>query len=248
MYMSDQGNDPSHATGRADALPGDALTAQQAFQGDEVDAAVRAFSDVIAEYPGFADVRNKAGLSLALVGRLEEALEQFEAALEINPEYAEAHLNRAIVLNDLERFDEAREAFFMAAEADGKWGGHLPSEIGTRIALAHARLGDLYVDAGQPERAVQEFEEALRLRPTFLDIRGRLAEALLEAGEVPRARGELEEILGANPEFVSARIRYGVVLQRLGDLEGAVREWTEAERLDPSDSRARAYLASLEGY
>lgn len=245
--MSDQGNDPGHGTAPAGGPLDDPLLPPEPFRGDEVAEAVRAFSDVIAEYPGFADVRNKAGLSLALVGRLEEALEHFDAALEINPEYAEAHLNRAIVLNDLERFDEAREAFFKAAEADGKWGGQLPSEIGTRIALTHARLGDLYVDAGQPDRAVQEFEEALHVRPTFVDIRGRLAEALLEAGEVPRARGELEEILGANPDFVSARIRYGVVLQRLGDLEGAIREWTEAERRDPSDHRARAYLASVEG-
>jgi tetratricopeptide (TPR) repeat protein len=245
--MSDQGNDSSHGRARVDALLGDSFIPPEAFQGDDVAAALRAFSDVIAEYPGFADVRNKAGLSLALVGRLEEALEQFDAALEINPEYAEAHLNRAIVLNDLERFDEAREAFFKAAEADGKWGGRLPSEIGTRIALAHARLGDLYVDAGQADRAVQEFEEALRLRPTFVDIRGRFAEALIEAGEFARARVELEEILEVNPDLVSARIRYGVALQRLGDREGAVREWKEADRRDPSDSRARAYLASLEG-
>lgn len=244
--MSDQRKDPSPAGAREDRSLEDAVIPPEPFRGDDFAAALRAFSDLIAEYPDFADVRNKAGLSLALVGRLDEALEQFDAALRINPEYAEAHLNRAIVLNDLERFDEAREAFFRAAEADGKWGGELPSEIGTGIALAHARLGDLYVDAGQPDRAVREYEEALGLRPTFLDIRSRLAEALLESGDASRAGGELETILEANPEFVSARIRYGVALQRLGDLEGAVREWREAESRDPSDSRARAYLASLE--
>ncbi|HIF08316.1 MAG TPA: tetratricopeptide repeat protein, partial [Gemmatimonadetes bacterium] len=56
---------------------------------------------MLEDHPNFADVRNRAGLCLAMMGDPESALEEFDAALEINDEYAEAHLNRAIVLNDL---------------------------------------------------------------------------------------------------------------------------------------------------
>jgi tetratricopeptide (TPR) repeat protein len=237
--MSDSSQDPpvSQASGRR----------RLSLEGDEYASALNAFMELLSEYPEFADVRNKAGLSLAMVGRLEEALEQFDAAVEINPTYAEAHLNRAIVLNDLERFDEAREAFTRAAAADQKWGGEVPSELGNRMALAHARLGDLYVEAGKPARAVGEYEEALLLRPMFLDIRSRLAEALLEIGDPGRAGEELEKILESNPTFVSARVRLGVALQRLGDMDGAAREWALAAEQDPGDTRARAYLATLKG-
>lgn len=216
-----------------------------AYDREDYKAAIHTFRDVLAEYPGFADVRNKAGLSLAMVGRLEEALEQFDAALGINPNYSEAHLNRAIVLNELERFDEARESFIKAGDSERSWSGDYPAELGNRLAISHARLGDLYLEAGRPIRAADEYEEALNLRPTFLDVRSRLAEAYLQLGEVERAGRELEAILEANPDFVSARIRLGVVLRRLGDIDGAAREWSRAERQDPSDTRARAYLATL---
>jgi tetratricopeptide (TPR) repeat protein len=234
--MSDSRNDLSASARRL-----------QSVGADEYASALNAFMELLSEYPEFADVRNKAGLSLAMVGRLEDALEQFDAAVEINPTYAEAHLNRAIVLNDLERFDEARDAFTRAAQSDRKWGGDVPSEVGNRLAIAHARLGDLYVEAGKTARAVGEYEEALMLRPMFLDIRSRLAEAFLEIGEAGRAAEELGKILESNPGFVSARVRLGVALQRLGDLEGAAREWTLAADQDPGDTRARAYLANLEG-
>ena len=41
------------------------------------------------------------------MGDAEAALEQFDEALKVNDTYAEALLNRAIVLNDPGRFKEA---------------------------------------------------------------------------------------------------------------------------------------------
>ena len=52
-------------------------------------------------------MHNKAGLCLAMMGEMERALAEFDEALKLNDTYAEAHLNRAIVLNDLGRFEEA---------------------------------------------------------------------------------------------------------------------------------------------
>jgi tetratricopeptide (TPR) repeat protein len=219
---------------------------ESAFDREDYESAVEVFSDLLSQEPGFADIRNKAGISLAMLGRSGEALEQLDAALRINPRYAEAHLNRAIVLNEMGRLEEAREAFLRASELDRGWLGDFPADLGNRLAMAHARLGDLYLEAERPARAAQEYGHALDLRPTFLDIRSRLAEALLQMGEAGKAGMELTKILEANGDFVSARVRLGVALQRMGDEDGARRQWEWALRQDPSNSRARAYLASLE--
>jgi len=216
-----------------------------AWERDDFESALETFLEVLREHPYFADVHNKAGLCLAMLERLEEALAHFDAAVEQNPSYAEAHLNRAIVLNDLGRHDEAADAFSRAGDLDRRDSPVFPSEVGNRIAVTHAQLGDLYLVANHPERALTHYKTALEVRPRFMDIRSKYAEALLELGRLDEAHDELTLILESRPSFVGARIRLGVVLQRLGRNEEAVRQWKQCLEDDPTDMRPRAYLASF---
>lgn len=216
-----------------------------AWEREDYESALATFREVLAENPGFADIRNKAGLCLAMLGDFEGSLVEFEAALGLNPGYAEAHLNRGIVLNELGKHEEAQEAFDQAGKLDARDGSTYPSDVGNQIAIAHAKLGDLYLVANRPIEAAQQYEAAVRVRPRFLDVRTKLAEALLEMGETVRARDELQHIIDANPRFSGARIRLGVVFHRLGDTERAVAEWRRAAVDDPDDMRPRAYLASV---
>ncbi len=216
-----------------------------AWERDDFEGALTTFLEVLGEHPEFADVHNKAGLCLAMLDRPGDALRHFDAALQLNPMYAEAHLNRGIILNELGRHEEAQEAFRRAGELDTRDSRAFPSDVGNRIAVAHAQLGDLYLVANHPREAARHYEAALAVRPRFMDIRSKFAESLIELGDLVRAEEELEAILEARPGFVGARVRLGVVRHRLGDDEGAIREWTRCAADDPEDMRPRAYLASV---
>ncbi len=233
---------PSH---RSEALQRTIARGISAFEQEDYQAALEVFQEVLGRHPNFADVHNKAGLCHAMLGERDSALLCFEAALALNEAYAEAHLNRGIVLNDLGRHDEARRAFDRAGELDTRDGTDFPSDVGNRIAITHARLGDLYLMADRPDLAAEQYKSALAVRPGFLDIRSKLAEALLETGDPEGAREELDAILERNPEFTAARVRLGVVLHRLGQTERAVEEWRRCHREAPRDMRPRAYLASV---
>ena len=217
-----------------------------AWERDDFESALDTFQGVLKDFPDFADVQNKAGLCLAMLGRLEESLGYFEAAVAQNSSYAEAHLNRGIVLKDLGRHDEAQEAFTRAGELDHRDSPVFPSEVGNRIAVTHAQLGDLYLVANHPVNAIEHYRAALEIRPRFMDIRSKFAETLIELGELEHARDELTLILESRPSFVGARVRLGVVLHRLGEDDLAVGHWQRCLEDDPRDMRARAYLASLE--
>ena len=217
-----------------------------AWERDDFESALETFQFVLKDFPQFADVQNKAGLCLAMLGRLEESLDHFDAALKYNESYAEAHLNRGIILNDLGRYEEAQESFSKAGELDVRDSPIFPSEVGNRIAVTHAQLGDLYLVANHPADAIEHYRAALEIRPRFTDIRTKFAETLIELGELEQAQHELGVILELRPSFVGARVRMGVVLHRLGDDEHAVLEWKRCLEDDPHDMRARAYLASVE--
>ena len=215
-----------------------------AWEREDYQAALTTFREVLAINPRMADLRNKSGLCLAMLDDPEGALVEFDAAIALNSGYAEAHLNRGIVLNELGRNDEAVEAFAKAGQLDTR-DGTIPSDVGNQLAVLHAKLGDLYLVASQPAEAAKQYEAAIKVRPRYLDIRGKLAEVLMDIGEADRAREELEHILERNPRMTGARLRLGVLLQRQGDTKRAVEEWRRAAQDDPEDMRPRAYLQSV---
>lgn len=180
-----------------------------------------------------------------MLNRPEDALAHFDLALAVNDAYAEAHLNRGIVLNELGRHEEVQSAFERASELDRRDSKTFPSDVGNRLAITHAQLGDLYLLAEHPEEAAEHYETALGIRPRFLDIRTKFSEALIALGRVEQAISALEFILEAKPSFVGERVRLGVVFNRTGNTAGAIREWQQCLVDDPDDMRARAYLASL---
>jgi tetratricopeptide (TPR) repeat protein len=216
-----------------------------ALDRGELAAALLDFRKVLEERPHFADVRNRAGLCLALLGDLEAALKEFGEALTVNPTYREAEVHRAIVLNELGRYEEARAGFARVRQLDANDERTLPGSVGDRIANAHAELADLYREAGDHTKAGEEYRRALAIRPTFLDIRTRLGRTYMALSDLPAAREELEAILARNPHLTGARLQLGLVLRRMGETEAAVREWVRCATEDPDDLRGRAYLASV---
>lgn len=201
-----------------------------------------------AQRPAFADVQNLMGLCLSMVGRPEEALDAFARAVEVNPEYVEAHVNRAITLNDLGRTDEAAVSFQRAAEADEAkgGGGRFGSAAAARLANLHQDLGDLYAEAGGVDEAMAEYRKALVLRPQFLDIRNKLGRLLVEVGRHDEAVAELRGVVEARPSFAAARANLGLALYRAGRVEEAGAEWRRTLEQNPGNAQVSSYLGMLE--
>jgi tetratricopeptide (TPR) repeat protein len=144
-------------------------------------------------------------------------------------------LNRAIVLNDLNRHDEASECFYRASALDLRDSRAFPSHMGNQLTNAHARTGDLYMTADRPEEAAREYAAAVEVRPSFLDLRFKLIEAYMDLEMLGEARTHLENILVANPNFAGARVRLGALSGRLGDSDRARQEWELCAEQNPDD-------------
>ncbi len=229
-----------------DAQPGPTRQhARQAFDRREYAAALDLFLSIAERYPNFADIRHYAGLCLSFLEDAEGALEQFDYALAVNPAYVEAHINRALTLNELGRFEEARHAFELAGHFEQAISGEFPAAITAKLANSHAAIGDLYFDAGAAQNAADQFRRGLELRPRFHDIRNKLAQALLQLGETELAASELRTVLESNPRFMAARMNLGLAYYRLGHLDRARREWDAAAEQEPESPQVRAYLAML---
>ncbi len=112
------------------------------------------------------------------------------------------------------------------------------------VALLHNELAvELSLKQQYPE-AIAEYEEALRLSPTYAEARCNLGNTLFLKGDVGAAVGHYAEAIRLRPEYAEAHYRLGNALASQGDLAGAVRCYGEALRLRPAWAEAHYSLGS----
>lgn len=117
--------------------------------------------------------------TLAELGRLEEAREQFDRVLELRPDSLPGWLRLGDVQLDLGRPSEAAASYERALEID------------PRSAAAHFGLGRAAAARDDPAAAVEHFERALELQPQASAVRYPLAQAYRELGRIEEAEREL---------------------------------------------------------
>jgi superkiller protein 3 len=93
-----------------------------------------------------------SGLRAYGQGKLEEAVAAFNKALQLDPEYADAHFGMAMTCSKLGRLDDAILAIRKAIELN-------PDE-----PLYHTELSRLYVQLNMIPEAEAERAEAMRLQ------------------------------------------------------------------------------------
>ena len=219
--------------------------ARERFQLQDYYGAIHLLEEVAATGRAFADAHHLLGVSYSLVGQPEPALAQLDRALVLNPQYVEALVHRALVLNELGREVEADAAFRRAAQVGGEPREGFAAHVASKLANQHAALGDAYLEAGGLRQAIDQYQAALALGPAFHDLRYKLGRMLLEAGRALDAREHFEIIVRARPTYLDAAAMLGLACYLAGDGLAARAVWEDCRERRPEDPRVEAYLAML---
>jgi tetratricopeptide (TPR) repeat protein len=220
---------------------------KRAFEEKDFFRAERVLREAIGSGASYADLHYILGLIYHQWGKLHQAVEYFEKATGLNPVYTEALLSLSITLNDMGRYEEAKDVYQRASESVARSGDSTRGGLFRgRIANLHAELGELYLALGQTEDAIQEYRKALQAAPEYPDLRVRMAVALREAGRMAEALEETEKTLAGRPDNVPARIQQGILLY-LSEKKGAARRaWEDALFRDPTNKLVQLYLNMLD--
>ncbi len=218
--------------------------AKKLFDEGKLWDALRIMKDLAEKKKNYADFQKFLGVIYYSLGFTDEAIEQFEKALKINPNYIEAHLNMAIVLNDKGDYVRAKEHYEIATKLE-KEGGRIPTSLRNNLANTYMKLGDTYFEVGEYEKAKEEYERALELAPYFLDIRTKHARVLMQMGEIDKAIYSLEEVTMLNPKYEEAKLLLGMCYFKKNNKEKAKKLWTEILEKNPENQKVKAYLSLL---
>ncbi len=145
------------------------------FESGDAASAERVLREGVRVQPNFAPIHNNLGNLLSETGRFEEAKYHFEAALRYQENYLGARYNFALALKRVNRLDDAQSQVEAILRAN------------PNSAEAHEFLGNLFSAKGQPERAIDQYREAVRIEPDFDRGNLDLGSALVNAGRTSAA-------------------------------------------------------------
>jgi tetratricopeptide (TPR) repeat protein len=157
------------------------------------------WTDTVAQNPSCWIAYNNLGILLAQKGRQNEAIVDYQSALELNPNYGLARNNLGMALVQEKHLDEAIIQFQKTLELYPNYGlvhdnlgialvqkGRLDEaivqfqktlEINAHDARAHHNLGNVFFLEKRPDEAIAQFQDAIRLNPQDNNARNLLAKS-----------------------------------------------------------------------
>ncbi|MEM2900844.1 MAG: tetratricopeptide repeat protein [Thermoplasmata archaeon] len=112
-------------------------------------------------------------------------------------------------------------------------------------AEIHSRKGDEYQEAGELEKAEEEYRKSLDIDPDDEVTHYFLANLLKDTGRQAEAEKEYLEAIRLNPKYASALNDLGALYHRQGEYDKAMEKYKEAIKCDPNYTYARLNLATL---
>lgn len=220
---------------------------RNAFSETDRLRAERYLLDALAGGAKYPDIHYTLGLIDHQRGNYPKAIEHFGRAISINPDYTEALFSLSITLNDMGRYEEARDAYDRASGILSRKGTP-PREnlFRGRIADLYMELGELFLALGQYDDAIREYRNALSVAPGYVDLRIRLVSALRESGRTGEALKEADALLEESPHNPAALIQKGILHYLSGDKPRARRAWEEALYRAPLNKIVQVYLNTLD--
>jgi tetratricopeptide (TPR) repeat protein len=199
--------------------------------------AVAEFDKAIRLKPDEADLYFNRGLVRQRTGEANHAIEDANRALKLNPKHAPSLYLRAEVLSAKGQYKKAVEDYDTVAPLLA------PKEM---PLLLNAR-GNALSLAGDSERAMRDFNEALRLDPKCIVALINRSSLLYAGGKVEKALQDLSDVLRIDPASTDALCNRGMIWKGQNQKEKAVTDFSRAIEIDPRNIRA-LYCRALKDY
>ena len=163
--------------------------------------------------------------------RIDDAIVQARAAVNAQPESADAH---GVLGAALARKGEGDEAITEL---------QLSLRLNPKLARARYNLGNVFLQKGNLEAAIGNYEDELRLQPQFAEGHNNLANALFKKGQIDQGLAHLKIALELNRNYPEAHNNLGIALSQMGRMPEAIAEWKKVLQLQPDNLEANCNLA-----
>ena len=170
------------------------------------DAAVNIQQKIIAAQPKDAVAHFQLGLLMQDQGLANYAYAEFQAAVDLKPDYVAAHANLGYIMFFNGRIADAKEEFATALR------------LGNNSAEIRYDLGYILYVEGHYDQALPRLQQAIALKPDYAEAHYSLAQTYVHLNRLGDALREYEEALRLRPDNAALRALVNQLKQNPGAL------------------------------
>ncbi len=177
---------------------------------------------------------NRRGELLADADRGDDALNDFQAAISLDPSCSLAIHNRAVTLAQQNQFTAALRDFNRVIE------------LNPGLAVAYRNRAELLAAIGRTEEAISDYNQALDSLPNDAQLHRDRAYAYQQLGEFSKSSADFNRAIEISPDDPDAFTQRGNLAAEQGHYEQALADFQQALAKDSNWAEAYRSLAWLE--
>jgi tetratricopeptide (TPR) repeat protein len=183
------------------------------------------------------------------LAQYQQAIADYDQAIDLNPAYAKAYNNRANAYYELAQYQQAIADYDQAIDLNPSYAeaynnrGNAYADLGqyeqaiesytqaidlkSDYANAYYNRGLAYADLGQYEQAIADYNKAIELNPSYAEAYNNRGNAYADLGQYQQAIADYNKAIELNPDFANAYYNRGLAYADLGQYEQAVDSYTQ---------------------
>ena len=224
---------------------------------------------LLNDFPESPMLLNIQGACYAGLYKFDSAIESYQAALKIKPDYADSYYNLGNIyrtLNQPEKsilnYERAVEILPNYFEAIFNLGvslediGHLddaaeryeeaiianPDFIEARI-----NLGNIFQIHNDFDQAIEQYQSVLNLDPNNEEVLNNIGNIFRDLDQIDKAINYYERAIEVNPKYAASQYNLGLIYQDLGQVSKAIDQFENSIKID-ENSWSHHNLSYLKNY
>ncbi len=195
------------------------------FVKQEFDLALDDYNKIIElapNIPGIHQIYNNRGVIMALKGDIPAAIRDFDRAIAIKPDYAEAYSSRGFQKQDAGNLNEALADFNKAISLN-------PATSG-----AYEGRGIIRTYGGDLIGALADFNKSIELNPSNIAAYADRASLEFKKGDLDAALADFNKVLELMPTHTEAQLERGLVRLLKGQVTEGLADLKNSFAADPA--------------
>ena len=196
------------------------------YNENNLNESIKEIKYLIELYPNDPILFNFAGACHAGLGELQKAIESYQKAILLKPDFADFHYNLGNTLKEIGHFKEAVKSYKNVLEI-------LPDNYSALF-----NLGASFQELEKLDDAAEAYEKSIKSEPNRIEAKINLGFVCHKMDQLDDAIFQYEQVLMIDPENIETLNNLGVIYRELDQIDTSINFYKQALLSNPKYSQA----------